>query len=325
MNQKTSFAAFKSNAASLTEKLQNRLREDNSNGRQDDERYWRCDRDKAGNGYAVIRFLPPAPNENKPKGVDDDFYVRLYTHAFQGKGGWYIENSRTSLGKDEVDPVGEYNSSLWNAGVEDLKEQARKQKRKTVFISNILVIEDPAHPENNGKVFLYKYGKKIFEKILDKMEPQFPGEEKVNVFDFWKGANFRLKIREVEKFPNYDKSEFDAPSALFGGDDAKIEALWYKQHPLSPLLEESNFKPYKELKARLDRVLGLSSNAYTSRVAKQDVGEDENEDVMDEHPTSFSQKLPGGETMHVDVVKNEDPEAEEDELAYFKRMAQKNK
>jgi len=308
---KTSFAAFKSNTATLTEKLQSKLKEETSGGRQEDERFWRPTRDKAGNGYAVLRFLPAAPNPDVPTGVEDCFYVRLYSHAFQGKGGWYIENSLTTIG--DSDPCGEYNSTLWNAGVEDLKEQARKQKRKTTFISNVLVIEDPANPENNGKVFLYKYGKKIFEKINDKMYPQFPDDPKFNPFDFWAGANFKLKIREVEKFPNYDKSEFDAPLPLYGGDDAKLEAVWRKQYPLLPLLDKSQFKTYDELKRRLNKALGITA-MITPRVVREEEGSEDNRDTSED-------EKPKETTTHVEVSTPKADDAEEDELAYFKRMA----
>lgn len=310
---KPNFAALKGSAASLSDKLQSKLREDNS-GKQEDERFWKASRDKAGNGYAVIRFLPPAPNPECPNGVEDCFYVRIFSHAFQSKNGqWYIENSRTTIGQD--DPVGEYNSELWGSGSEAGKEQARKQKRKTTFISNILVIEDPANPANEGKVFLFKYGKKIFEMISDRMNPQFPGDKKFNPFDFWEGANFKLKIREVEKFPNYDKSEFDTPSPLFD-DDAKLEALWKKQYPLLPLIDASNFKSYDELQKKLHRVLGLSSPPSVPP-RRDDTGADDNDEVIEEDSPRASAPAPARTAPSA-------PPEDEDELAFFKRVSGKN-
>ena len=315
---KPNFAAMKGSTASLTEKLQNKLREDNSSGRQDDERFWKPTRDKTGNGYAVIRFLPASPNPECPGGVEDAFYVRIFSHAFQGKNGqWYIENSLTTIGQD--DPVGEYNSQLWSSGSDDLKNQARKQKRKTTFISNILVIDDPSNPANNGKNFLFKYGKKIFEMISEKIEtPKFPGDPQYNPFDFWDGANFKLKIREVEGYPNYDKSEFDTQGPLFRGDDAKLEELWKKQYPLLPLIAPSNFKTYDELKKKLDRVLGLGVAPLRTAPPAADRGDDVNTDevVEEDAPrTSAGRSSPNAAPAPVDD--------EDDEIAFFKKMSAK--
>ena len=216
-----------------------------------DERFWQPEVDKAGNGYAVIRFLPPPKGEELP-------WVRIWNHGFQGPTGkWYIENSLTTLGKP--DPVSELNTELWATGVEANKDIVRKQKRRLTYVANIYIVKDPAHPENEGKVCLYKFGKKIFDKIKDVMQPQYEDESPINPFDFWKGANFKLKIRNVEGYRNYDKSEFEATSAL--GEDDDLEAVWVKQYSLVEFLDPKNFKSYSELKTKLESVLTGAANA----------------------------------------------------------------
>ena len=211
-----------------------------------DERLWKPELDKSGNGYAVIRFLPAIEKEDLP-------WAKLWSHAFQGPTGqWFIENSLTTIG--QKDPTSEYNTSLWNSGVESDKEIARKQKRKLQYYSNIYVVSDSKHPENEGKVFLFRYGKKIFDKIMAAMQPEFEDEKPINPFDFWQGANFKLKIRKVDGFWNYDKSEFEATSPL-SDDDKTIERIWGEQYPLADFTAPSNFKSYNELKTRLDAVL----------------------------------------------------------------------
>jgi hypothetical protein len=214
-----------------------------------DERYWRPELDKSGNGYAVVRFLPAPNGEETP-------WARMWNHGFQGPGGWYIENSLTTLG--QKDPLSEYNSQLWNSGIEANKEIARKQKRRLNYTSNVYVIKDPAHPENEGEVKLYRYGKKIFDKISDLMNPEFEDESPVNPFDLWKGANFKMKIRKVEGYSNYDKSEFEAPTPLLD-DDERLEEIWNSEHSLQVIVAEDQFKSYDELKTKLDRVLGLGA------------------------------------------------------------------
>ena len=215
-----------------------------------DDRFWSLEVDKAGNGYAVIRFLPPSKGEDLP-------WVRIWNHGFQGPTGkWYIENSLTTLGK--ADPVSELNTQLWNSGNEADKETARKQKRRLTYIANVYIVKDPAHPENEGQVKLFKFGKKIFDKIKDVMQPQFEDEDPVNPFDFWKGADFKLKARNVEGYRNYDKSEFSTPGPLLE-DDAKLEKIWNGQHSLQEFLDPKNFKTYEELRAKLDQVLNVSS------------------------------------------------------------------
>jgi len=219
-------------------------------GSKDDTRFWQPEVDKAGNGMAIIRFLP-APAAD---GDDALPWVRVFNHGFQGPGGWYIENSLTTL--NQKDPVSEYNSILWNSGIEANKEIARKQKRRLTYISNILVVSDPKNPENEGQIRLYKFGKKIFDKISEAMNPEFADETPLNPFDFWEGANFKIKIRQVEGYRNYDKSEFDSITPV-DGDDDKLEAIWKKEYSLKEFLEPKQFKSYDTLKAKLDKVLGL--------------------------------------------------------------------
>ncbi len=211
-----------------------------------DERLWKPELDKSGNGFAVIRFLPAVEGEDMP-------WAKVWNHAFQGPTGqWYIENSLTTI--SQKDPVSELNSSFWNTGLESDKEIARKQKRKLQYFSNIYVVSDSKHPENEGKVFLFRFGKKIFDKLMAAMQPEFEDESPINPFDFWEGANFKLKIRKVDGYWNYDKSEFDRPTALFD-NDGQIEEVWKKAYPLAEFSAASNFKSYDELKQRLDTVL----------------------------------------------------------------------
>jgi hypothetical protein len=266
-----------------------------SEGAQKDERFWQPEVDKAGNGYAVIRFLPPPKGEDLP-------WVRIWNHAFQGPTGkWYIENSLTTLNKQ--DPVSELNTELWNSGSEDNKNIARKQKRKLVYISNIYVVKDPAHPENEGQVKLFKFGKKIFDKIKDVMHPTYEDEEAINPFDFWKGANFKLKIRNVEGYRNYDKSEFDAVEVMLDDDD-ELESIWNKQHSLQEFLDPKHFKSYEELKAKLEMVL-----SGTGSVSKaEDVDLEESAPVVKAKPKS---KPP------VDL----DLDEEDESLSYFAKLA----
>ena len=266
-----------------------------------DDRFWSPTVDKAGNGYAVIRFLPAPPNEDVP-------FVRIFDHGFQGPGGWYIENSLTTLGKN--DPVSEYNSKLWNSGVEANKEIARKQKRRLHFISNIYVVQDSGNPDNEGKVFLYKFGKKIFDKLNVAMNPQFADEEAVNPFDLWAGANFKLKIRNVEGYRNYDKSEFDKQGPL-DADDSKLEGIWKKEHSLSAFLDASNFKSYDELQAKLMKVLGEDVSGARASAAKKA----EDQDLpWDEEPAP---KQKAAAAPKQAAVEDDDDES----LEFFKNLA----
>ena len=252
-----SFANLKrsrGNFDKLTKELEKVTTPATNSNSSDDSRFWKPELDKTGNGYAVIRFLPAVEGEELP-------WARVWSHAFQGPGGWYIENSLTTLGKK--DPVGEENSRLWNTGSEADKEIARKRKRKLSYFTNIFVVSDPAHPENEGQVKLYKFGKKIFDKITEAMKPEFEDEQAVNPFDFWEGANFKLKIRKVDGYWNYDKSEFESPSKLKENDE-DIEALWKKQYSLKSFSDQSNFKSYDELKAKFERVVFGSGNTATA-------------------------------------------------------------
>ena len=242
-----SFSDFKKKSRTSIEDLSKKIEDMGKKESYKDDRYWRPELDKASNGFAVIRFLPATGEEEIP-------WVKMYSHGFKGPGGWYIENSRTTLG--EKDPVSEMNSKLWNSGIESDKDIARVRKRRLNYISNILVVSDPANPQNEGKVFLYKFGKKIFEKIQEAMQPEFDDETPVNPFDFWEGANFKLKVRKVSGFVNYDKSEFDSPSALMDGDDEQLEKIWNQQYSLTEIVDPKNFKSYEELKEKMNRVIG---------------------------------------------------------------------
>ena len=261
-----------------------------------DERLWKPQVDKAGNGYAVIRFLPASKDEEMP-------WVRVWNHAFQGPTGqWYIENSLTTV--NQKDPVSEYNTQLWNSGVESDKEIARKQKRKLQYYSNIYVVSDSVNPSNQGKVFLFRYGKKIFDKLSEAMQPAFEDETPINPFDLWEGANFKLKIRKVDGYWNYDKSEFDKPSKLNDSDD-EMEKIWNTQYSLKDFSAPSNFKSYDELKTRLDAV--LTGSVTTGKSAAQMV----KEDSTDFKPTFKSEPTP--EIASVDQ--------DDDAMNYFEKLA----
>ena len=241
-----SFADLKKKSGSF-EKLQAELDKVNNPVTSfADDRFWKPELDKSGNGYAVIRFLPQPTGEDLP-------WVRIWGHAFRGPGGWFIENSLTTLNRK--DPVSEYNTELWNSGLEADKETARKQKRILKYYSNVLIVSDPKHPENEGKIFLFRYGKKIHDKLAEVINPQFEDETAYDPFDFWKGANFKLKVRKVDGFWNYDKSEFDAPSEVYDGDEGKLEELYGKLYSLTQFLGEDNYKSYDDLKSKLHRTL----------------------------------------------------------------------
>lgn len=247
------FASMKKSRGAQLEKITQQLTKlNNPEGGGADDRFWKPDVDKAGNGYAVIRFLPAPGDEDVP-------FVRIWDHGFKGPNGqWYIEKSLTTLG--QKDPVSEYNSELWNSGIEANKKIVREQKRRLAFISNIYIVKDPSNPENEGKVFLYQYGKKIFDKLNAAMHPEFQDEEPINPFDLWTGANFKLKIRQVEGYRNYDSSSFDTAGPLFDEDD-KLEKIWRSEYSLQEFIDPKNFKSYDELKDKLHRVLGLSGGA----------------------------------------------------------------
>ena len=263
-----------------------------------DERVWKPTVDKAGNGYAVLRFLPASEGAELP-------WVRYWDHGFKGPTGlWYIENSLTSIG--QTDPVGELNSRLWNTGNDSDKEKARAQKRRLHYVTNILVLQDPSNPANEGKVFLYKFGKKIFDKIMDSMQPEFADEDPVNPFDFWEGADFKLKIRNVEGYRNYDKSEFSGVSSLYDADESRLESVYNQLHDLSEFTNPTNYKSYDELKAKLMKVLGeeATAGAYTVRQEMQ---------INEPAPSPEPQRL---EPVSADQLSDED-----DTMSYFAKLA----
>jgi hypothetical protein len=298
-----------SKLGSLTAKLVKEVEKMSNTNASGDERLWKLDVDKSGNGYAVIRFLPAPDGEDLP-------FVKLYSHAFQGPGGWYIENSLTTMG--QKDPVSEYNTMLWNNGTDAGKDAARKQKRKLTYISNIYVVKDPANPENEGKVFMYKYGKKIFDKITAAMQPEFEDEEAIDPFDFWQGANFKLKAKNVAGYRNYDSSEFARSSALLDDDDA-MEAIWKKEYSLAELVAPDQFKTYDELKLRLDYVLG---NKGTPRMQDRETLEEEESFEAERRapapstPQSVKEEL---ESLSSSKTTTDD---DDDAMSYFARLAE---
>ena len=296
-----SFASLKNSRKTALQKLQSEVEKINNpqnNFSREDDRFWKAELDKSGSGYAVIRFLPAPDGEELQ-------WAKVFTHGFQGPGGWYIENSLTTLG--QKDPLAEYNSTLWNSGVEANKEIARKQKRRLTYTSNVFVVEDKANPQNEGKVFLFRYGKKIFDKVSSMANPEFEDESPVDVFGLWDGANFKLKIRKVDGFSNYDKAEFVTPAPLFD-DDSELERVWNEEYSLTEFVDAKNFKSFDDLKARLDVVLGNVETAAMSA------------------PTSVvSEDVPfdGGEPINkLSFNKNESESTNDDNLDYFKKLAE---
>lgn len=297
----SSFANLKrdNNAlAKLTKAIESSQSGSPEAGSKDDTRFWQPSVDKSGNGMAVIRFLP-APAVD---GDDALPWVRTFNHGFQGPGGWFIDNCLTTI--NDKCPVCEHNSTLWNSGIEANKEIARKQKRKLTYIANILVLSDPSNSSNEGEIKLYKFGKKIFDKITEAMNPEFADETPVNPFDMWQGANFKLKIRNVEGYRNYDKSEFADKSALFDGEDSKLESLWKKEFSLKEFTEKSQFKSYEVLKTRLDKVLGFGGVEMPRTKAETA--------VLD----SFKEE-------DLAVIENRFEASVDEELNYFKDLADK--
>jgi len=299
-----SFASLKkqSSLGSLTAKLVKEVEKTNKGGGASDDRLWKPEVDKAGNGYAVIRFLPAPEGEDLP-------WAKMYSHAFQGNGGWYIENSLTTLG--QKDPVSELNTSLWNSGSDADKETARKQKRKLSYYANIYVVKDPANPDNEGRVFLYKFGKKIFDKIMSAMQPEFEDEDPINPFDFWAGADFKIKIKKVAGYWNYDSSEFARPSALLDDDDA-MEAIWKKQYSLAEIVDPSQFKSYDELKKRLDYVLGITA---APKAPDPEVVDEEDDYDFASVPKAMKEELNS-------LSSSKSNDDEDDALSYFQRLAE---
>lgn len=297
-----SFSELKRSASNSFDKLNQELTKLNSNQTNSrDDRLWNCATDKAGNGYAVIRFLPAPAGEDVP-------FVRMFTHGFKGPGGWYIENSLTTIGQQ--DPIAELNTRLWNSGVESDKEIVRKQKRQLNFYSNIYVVKDSANPENEGKVFLFRYGKKIFDKLTDLMNPSFEDEKPIDPFNLWTGANFKLKIRKVEGYSNYDKSEFDTAGPLLDDDD-KLEAIWKSEYSLKELTDPKNFRTYDELKRRLDRALGNAQD--TTRLSQS---------LQDEADMPWSEPVPRARATEARAAPAASSVDDDDEdFEFFKKLA----
>jgi hypothetical protein len=300
-----SFANLKkqSKLGSLTEKLVKEVEKMNSSGNSVDERFWSLTVDKAQNGYAVIRFLPAPDGEDLP-------FVKIYSHAFQGSSGWLIDNCLTTL--NQKCPVCEHNSGLWNSGMDSNKEVARKQKRKLTYVSNIYVVKDPANPENEGKVFLFKYGKKIFDKLTEAMQPEFEDETPIDPFDFWTGANFKLKAKNVAGYRNYDSSEFASQGALLNDDDA-MEAIWKKQYSLAEFVSPDQFKSYEEMKKRLESVLGGKSTRVDSEV--------EDEDDYRGPAPSLTEDL-RSELNNLKPTRPVEDDDDDDALSYFAKLAE---
>lgn len=301
------FAALKGSSKTSLDKLSEELAKVNNPQQQQqngpDDRIWKPTVDKAGNGYAVIRFLPAPANEDVP-------FVRVWDHGFQGPTGqWYIEKSLTTIG--QKDPVSEYNTMLWNSGIESNKDLVRKYKRRLSYYSNIYVVQDSANPENNGKVFLFKYGKKIFDKLNDLMNPAFEDEKPVNPFDLWTGANFKLKIRNVEGYRNYDKSEFEASAPLLS-DDEQLEKIWNAEYPLQDFVDPTQFKSYDELKVKLYRVLALNE-ALDEPTAEAPVMR---EAPARNIPTSAEEDVPWSNNSSSSVDEDDD-----DAMSFFQKLA----
>ncbi len=301
MDFKTLKANSGKNLSKLTDEL-NKVSGATTKGK--DERFWQAAVDKAGNGMAVIRFLDAPAGEDVP-------FVRLFEHGFKGPTGlWYIEKSLTTLGKD--DPVAEFNTKLWNSTTDDAspeRKQARDQKRRVHYISNVLIISDPANPDNEGKVFLFKYGKKIFDKLCEKAKPDpaFADEEAVNPFDMWAGAPFKLKIRKVDGYTNYDKSEFGEAGPI--GDDKLIEKVWKSCHSLQEFVDPESFKSHADLKDRLYKVLGLNDNANIKRSVKA-----ESVDLEEDDAPSFK-------ATHAPNFSGGDDDDEDESIKFFRDLA----
>jgi len=303
-----------SSLGSLTAKLVKEVEKQNGGGQSGaDERIWKPVMDKSGNGYAVIRFLPAPDGEDLP-------WVKLFSHAFQGNGGWYIENSLTTTGGK--DPVSELNRELWNTGNESDKETVRKQKRKLSYYANIYVVKDPANPQNEGQVFLYKFGKKIFDKIMDAMQPEFEDEEPINPFDFWQGANFKLKLKKVAGYWNYDSSEFASVGTLLDDDEA-LEAIWKKEYSLTDLVSPDKFKSYEDLKNRLNYVLGKGTTSSAPSPVKEETEYDNYREVEQKRVTEddVMNKLEESYKASKAVEDTSSASEDDDPMSYFSKLA----
>ena len=292
------FSKLKKQSGNL-DKLSKAIEQLNSSSESADNKdnYWRPEVDKAGNGMATIRFLPASAAD----GEDALPWVKVFSHGFQGPGGWLIDNCLTTKGQQC--PICEHNSTLWNSGIEANKEVVRKQKRKLNYVANVYIVSDPKHPENEGQVKLFKFGKKIFDKITEAMNPQFEDEEAINPFDLWKGANFKLKIRKVDGYQNYDKSEFESASPL-SEDDDELEKIWKSEFALSELISDKEFKSYDALKTRLDKVLGLSGEVPAPKTTVE---------TIKEQAKAAPKKVVEAEPEVTD---------DDEDLAYFSKLAE---
>jgi hypothetical protein len=299
-----SFSNMKKSSTKNTDGLIDQMNKMNTKSKDSykDDRFWKPTLDKSSNGFAVIRFLPAVDGEDVP-------WVRVFNHGFKGKGGWMIENCPTTIGGKC--PVCEANGELWNSGTETDKDIARSRKRKLQYIANVMVVSDPKNPQNDGKVFLYKFGKQIFDKLQDVLQPEFEDEDPINPFDFWKGADFKVKVRKVSGFVNYDKSEFDSQSELFDGDDKALEALWKTQYPLQQFVASDQFKSYDELKARFVMVTRGGSSTPTATA----------EDVAEVTKKQFSAKSDEGSDSGEEVTAAVTPSEDDDALSYFEKLA----
>ena len=313
----------KSSLGALTQKLVKEVEKLDTAGSSGDDRFWKLECDKAQNGSAVIRFLPPPDGEDMP-------FVMLHSHYFKGPGGWYVENSRTTLGRNENDPVGDYNRSLvqehgdgdFKKCPENIKEIVRNQKRKTQYFANILVIKDPSNPQNEGEVFLYSFGKKIYEKIMSAMQPEFEDEEAINPFEFWEGANFRLKAKSVSGYRNYDSSYFGRTEALLGGDNEALEAVYNKQYSLADFVTPDKFKPYDELKKRFEKVQGLNVNSRRP-VAQEDTEQEDIEEQLKSSRPAFKKEVAAYSEPELPSTATPEPASSEDDdaLSWFQSLS----
>ncbi len=327
-------AKLKKSSKTSLENIAKRVKDDDYRNSYRDERYWQPVVDKSNNGNATIRFLPPVSEPTKLVEVPEDVpYVRIYKHGFKDKGGWYIENSLTTIGKQ--DPISELNSEYWNSGIESKKKIASKRKRRLLYISNILVVKHTARPEDEGKVFLFAYPKQIYDKIKNKLTPEEDDIESINVFDLWEGCNFRLRVRDKEGFRNYETSEFDAPTPI-SDDDDKIEEIYTSEYSLQAEVAPDKFKSYDELKKQLDRALGLTKNS-----SKDEEDEDEDEDDGEEEVVTTSKRKvvvdtnededgdeeeetpPPPKKKVVVVDEDEDDDGDDDEADFFKKLKRK--
>ena len=299
-----SFANLKRNKSNISKLIQAAESAGGGNEKKSygDDRLWKPTVDKAGNGFAILRFLPAAEGAELP-------WVRYWDHGFKGPTGqWYIEKSLTSI--RQQDPVSEHNSELWNTGIEANKDTVRRQKRRLHYVVNALVVSDPANPQNEGKVMLYQFGKKIFDKIMDVMQPQFADEQPVNPYDFWEGADFKIKIRKVEGWVNYDKSEFATAAALYNGDEGQLEEVYNKLYSLADFTDPKNYKSYDELKAKMNKVLGIDAGHASMDTAP----------MMESAPVVEQPVMAAADSASFDSS----DEGEEDTLSYFDKLAQQS-